>query len=463
MEQTRGALNWISWYNKHVGFRSLTWLTLPTAVALLALAFLGVDIREPTCFAPFLALWAWLVFNALMLLLNAHLMDNYFTRLLAEKRRRGLPIDAMTGISTLRELIRADKSYAGWLFIMALASLAMFIVGVAIIVVAAHVAVIGLYVIFGLATMGRREVLYSPEDVIRSYRPEVNPAVLEEPIYGFLETVLDPINRLKLDEYKAFLSERTRPGLNVGDVMGKAFFLLYQEAQGVIGREVVRAELSEVLAGPEQVEEVERSPVFGLDYLMGLVERGRKFVPTFFKLLDRLYITIYDNLPELRARDTYVDAEVIGSLRTGDECHVMVFLFNNTPEQRAVEVAFKAPGFSPDEGSVLVELPGRDFELPEEDKLPLHDPGAPDTGDVVGLLSRVLDNLRVVWFTITADSAGTKSVSIHVREFGGRTLFGVSRRVNVGYRLGDLFRKLVGAGGTAGGIAASLIRVFFWG
>ena len=454
--------SWLSWYNEHVGFKSLTWLTLPIAIALFGLTFIGVDIREPTFFMPFLAIWIWLVINALLLFSNAYLMGQYFSQLLAEKRRRGLPIDAMTGITTLKELIEADKNYAMWLFAMALISLLMFIVGVAIIIIAAHIAIISLYIVFGLATMGRREILYGPEDVIRSYRPEVNPAVLERPVYDFLETMLDPINRLKIDDYKAFLAERTKPGLKVGDVMGKAFFLLYQEAQGVIERDVVRSELSEVLAKPEQIDEIEKSEVFGLDYLKELVERGRRLVPTFFKLLDRLYIMIYDNLPELKAREVYVDAEVMESLKTGDECYVMVFLFNGSPEPRVIEISFTAPGFSPSEGRVLVELPERDFEFPEQDKLPIHAPEAPDTGDVVGLMSRVLDNLRVVWFTITASSAGTRSIGIHVREVGGLTLFGMSRRISVSYRLGDIFRKLIGAGGTVGGIAASLIRVFFW-
>lgn len=462
MEQGREWTSWIAGYNKHVGFRSLTWLTLPIAITLLALTFLGIDIREPVYFAPFIAILAWLMINAAMLFLNARSMEKYFTELLSEKRKKGLPIDAMVGVTTLKELIKADKGYAAWLFWMTFASLLMFIVGVAIIVIAAYIAVIGLYGVFGLATMGRREVLYSPEDVIRSYKPEVNPAILEEPIYGFLETILDPINRLKIDEYKAFLAERTKPGLNVGDVMGKAFFLLYQETEGVIDRDIVKSELSEVLADPSQVEEVEEHPHFGLNYLKDLVERGKKFVPTFFKLLDRLYITIYDNLPELKASDAYIDAEVIESIKSGDECHIMIFLYNNTPEPKTVEVTFAAPGFSPSEGRVLIELPERDFEFPEQEKLPLYDREAPDTGDVIGLMSRVLDNLRVVWFTITADVIGTKSIGIHVREVGGRTLFGVSRRVNVGYKLGDLFRKLIGAGGTMGGIAASLIRIALW-
>ena len=452
----------ISWYNKHVGFKSLMWITLPIAIALLVLTFLGIDIREPVYFTSFIAIWTWLVVNALLLFLNACLMERYFTKLLAEKRRKGLPIDAMIGITTLKELINADKSYAAWLSIMALVSLLMFIVGVAIMVIIAHIAIVGLYMIFGLTTMGKRDMLYSPDDVISSYKPEASPTVLEAPIYDFLETVLDPINRLKIDEYKAFLAERIKPGLSVGDVMGKVFFLLYQRAQGVVGRGVIRSELSEVLASPEHVREIEESPVFSLDYLEGLVERGRKTVPIFFKLLDRLHITIYDNLPELKAKDVYVDAEVIGSLKTGEECHIMVFIFNNSPEPREVEVSFKAPGFSPDGGEVIVELPGRDFKLPEEEKLPLHDPEAPDTGDVVGLMSRVLDNLRVVWFSTTARTAGTGSISIHVREVRGRTLFGVSRRVSVGYRLGDMFRKLMGAGGTVGGIVASLMRVFLW-
>jgi len=462
MDEKGGALDWVASYNRWMGIKVFSCLTFSVAVILAVLSFLNIDIRHTACLIPLLTILAWLVFNALLLWLNAILLEKRLSGFLAQARSQGLPVDAMVGVPTLKELVRDEKRYTFWIFLMAVASLAMFVVGIAIMVVAAYMTMVGLYILFGFTMVGRRELFLSLEDIKRSYRPVTSPVVLEEPVYGFLEVILDPVSRLKLDEYKKFLEERIKPDLHVGDVMSKLILLLYLEEQGVIDRSTVRAELSEVIARPEYVEDMETHPEFGFDNLRDVIRRGRDAVPPFFRLLDRILVTLRDNLSVFKNCPTYADADVTSSIKHGDMCYIVVFLFNNDVTARTVEVIMKAPGFSPDQESVLIELPARDFDLPEEESLPLYDPEAYDTGDVIGLMSRVLDNLRVVWFSVMADTAGAKCVTVQARSPGEKTIFGTSMKIRVSYRLSDLFRSLGGIGGAIGGIAAAALRVLFW-
>ena len=459
MAETERMLNTIASYNRSVGFISIFVLTIAISSIVSLAVFLGIEPTATVLFWILLPPWLVLVTDAFLLFLDPLLMEHYLEELMAEKRKSGLPVDALKGVRSIEEMARYELKYSGIILLMASLSFLMFLAGVTWSVLCLHLSMILVLLLLAFTSIGKRKYYYGPDEILEAYEPEVSPVVLKSVIYDFLSYVLDPFTRLKLDEFKAFVNERRKPELSFGDVISKMFFLMYLREQGTINDEVVKAELEEVLKDPSHVEEIGTHPVLGFRYLRKLISRGRRLVKSFFILLDRLYVDVYDNLPEFRGKELYADFEADRDVEVGSTCNALVLLYNNLPVEKKARIYYEAEGFEPSFGSFLITLPERDFELPERDRLPVHDREAPDTGDVVGLVSRVLDNARVVWLPLVARDVGVRNISVVVEDEDGTVLYGESHKVCVHYSLTSVLRALLGYVGPAAGLISYVLRI----
>jgi len=451
----RKILDVIADYNRLVGFNSIFLITIGISCMIACVALFGIELP----LGAFIALWSILIINALLLFLDPLLMDRYLKDLMAVRRKAGLPVDSLKGMKAIEDMVKYEFKYALAIFIMALVSFLMFLAGIKWLILFLHLSMIVMLSLLAFTSVGQRKYYYGPSEVIRAYEPEITPMVLNSIVYDFLDYALDPLTRLKLDEYKRFLDERRKLDFSVGDILSKTFLLVYLNEQGAIRIEDVRSELGEVLKKPTYVGDVELHPDLGFERLKMLMERGRRLVKPFFILLDRLFIDIYDNLREFKNRELYADFESDRNVNLGSTCHVLVLLYNNLPYDRKVRVSFRAEGFEPASGTFLVELPKRDFDLPEEDRIPIYDKAAPDTGDVVGLVSRVLDNTRAIWLPLVASDAGTKNVVVVVEDEDGKMLCGESFRVNVRRSITSVLRTSLGYAGPGAGVITYLLQL----
>jgi len=95
--------------------------------------------------------------------------------------------------------------------------------------------------------------------------------------------------------------------------------------------------------------------------------------------------------------------------------------------------------------------------MPDEDVLPAY---SKIGQDAVGLTSRIMDNVRIVWFSFETKENGAKPVSVTVRDREtGQTVYGQTFLVEVSYDLPGLVSKAVGSFSLFFGVFMSLAKV----
>lgn len=411
----------LSQYNRRIGLPSILGTSMLISLLIGLSLYLGFDITGTALNIVALALLLFMSVDALLMLANFLIMNYLFDRVLEDYSRRGLPYASLTGIEALKDSSARETRYSIILVVSALASLLMYLLGdISLQIMFIYTAVGLSFITLGFSVIKRKYVL-DPDEMLKLYEPNVFPIVMK--IDVFLETFMDPLNRLRFDEYKRELAGYLKEGLAVGDALGKICFLLYQNLQGAIGRENLRRELSELVKNDEFVNKLESHQVFDFDRLKIILAKSKRLIPEFTRLLDRLFINTLDNLPDLKDSSVFIDAEASWEKRRGQLCKAFILLYNNQSDKaKTLTVNYSAPAFAPSSAEVVVTLPPRDFDLPSEDVLPVYSEGEKD---VVGLASMIMDNVRIVWFSFEVKENGLKPVSVTVRDKdSGQTLFG---------------------------------------
>lgn len=317
---------------------------------------------------------------------------------------------------------------------------------------------------FGFSIIKREHVL-DPDEMLKLYEPDTFPTVMTTDI--FLETFIDPFNRLKFGEYMSELSGYLKNGLAVGDALSKITLLLFQNLYGALGVDDLRGEVSELFQKKENVAKIEMHSTFGFDRLKIILEKTRKLVPEFTRLLDRLFVRILDDLPELKNSNLYIDAEVSSEKTKGQIGKCFVLLYNNqASKSQTISVSYSSGSIAPAIGEVTLTLPVRDFELPNADSLPVYDRTQSDSSnytgetDIVGLMSRFMENTRIVWFSFEVRENGIKPVVITVKDKEtGQMLFGRTFLIEAANNLPEFLLKVLGAASVFIGVFLPIARL----
>ncbi len=425
----------LSQYNRSVGLPSLLFASLTAAL------IVGVSIQDglsPLLTALAQAMLIFMVVDSALILGNLLVMSSYLKHLLGSLAKRGLPYGSLSGVEAIQDTLVKEMWYALVLLASSVLSLTMYMLGVLGIVTFIYISLTSSLITFGFAVIKRRSAL-DPEEMLEIYEPDIYPVVIGSD--SLLETFIDPFHWLKFDEYKREIAAHLKDGLSVGDALSKITFLLYQNTLGALTEEAASKEAAEMFEGGD-FSKVRNHESFSFATLKIIVSKMARLVPELTRLIDRLFLTVADNLPELKRSDVVIDAEASWEKRRGQTCNTFILLYNNHEDKtQRLSVTYNAPSFSPSSGEVSITLPPRDFSLPDADALPVYSEGK---DDVTGLMSKLMDNTRFVWFSFETKETGTKPVVITVKDREtGNTLFGKTFIVEASYDMSGLMLKMV--------------------
>jgi len=445
------SLNILARYNRKVGLPSILVASIVASVVLGLYAYMGVPIYGATLGLIVSLLLAFMFLDTLLMLANFLSMNFFFDRVLKEYCRKGLPYASLVGIEAIKDASKKETEYASILCASSTSSLVMYLFGnVSPEIIFTYLSMGSALITFGFSIIKREHVL-DPDEMLRLYEPDVFPSVITTDV--FLETFIHPFNRLRFQEYEEEISEYLKEELTTGDALSKLSLLLYQNLYGVIATEDVRKEVSELLKRKEYVTRLELHHTFGFDRLKVILGKAKRLVPELTQLLDRLFVKMLDDFAELKGSSVFIDAEVSLKKKRGQIGKGFVLLYNNLSDKnRALSISYTCGSVFPTTAEVAVTLSPRDFDLPFEDVLPVYSGTGQDVAesetehDVVGLMSRFMDNIRIVWFSFEIRENGVKPILVTVKDRDtGQTLFGETFLLEASYDLPGLVLKALGS------------------
>lgn len=138
------------------------------------------------------------------------------------------------------------------------------------------------------------------------------------------------------------------------------------------------------------------------------------------------------------------------------ELNVMIFLYNNTPENKKYTVKVVAPGFDPTEMILDIEVEGRGTFMIPDKPIPLISSGSTD---IAGVLSTMLENGDTTWLTLEPRETGEQTVQVFLLSSEGTIIEGKTRTVKVTKNIKDYIKKISSIGSLLGGLAVPLARI----
>jgi hypothetical protein len=110
-------------------------------------------------------------------------------------------------------------------------------------------------------------------------------------------------------------------------------------------------------------------------------------------------------------------------------------------------------------------LPVRNFNLPAGDTLPIYTKSGPDSAndhqqDIVGFMSHILEDARIIWFCFEVKENGNKPIVVSVKDKEtGQLVYGRTFQVLVSNNFSDLYLKLLGGVSIFIGIILPFLRL----
>jgi hypothetical protein len=438
-------------YNRRIGLPSILVASIIASTLLGIYTYFGVKLYYEPLGVLTIALLVIVLTDSFLILFNLIAMDYLFHNILKSYYRQGLPYASLVGIEAINDSSLKETRFALLLCASSTASLAMyFISSNSPEIIFAYLSMGSALITFGFSIIKREHVL-DPDEMLRLYEPDTFPSVMTTDI--LLETFIDPFNRLRFREYLSELSSYTKDGLTVGDAVSKITLLLFQNLYGALNIDDLRSEVSELFKNKENLSKIELHSKFGFDRLRIILEKTRKLIPEFTRLIDRLFVEMLDDLPDIKNNNLYIDAEVSPEKTKGQIGKCFVFLYNNqTSKSQTLSVSYTSGSITPATAEVTLTLPVRDFELPATDSLPVYNRLQYDStnssgeNDIVGLMSRFMENTRVIWFSFEIRENGIKPIFVTVKDKEtGQLLFGRTFLIEAANNIPELLLKTLGA------------------
>jgi len=446
----------LSNYNRKIGLPSLlvSQILISLILAVVSISTPGLDYFDPTLRIGVLVIYVFMVGDVSLMLVNFLWMGRVYSQVVSRLQERNLPYGSLRGIEAVREGMQRESMYMLLLLFFVAASLGMYVLAISGIFQLIYGAV-GLALIAIGFSVVKREYAFSPEQMLALYEPDSYPLVTKGYASEVVENFIDPINYSYYHEFRHEAAKLMKQGVDPVDAIEKTYFLLYEQSQGSLPPEVVDSETQELFGSEENWKEFSSHPRFGFGKLRTILMKSRKAIPEFYGLLDRLYVYLYDDLPDFKGAKTYFDAEVTWETHLGKRCHIFALIHNNTSEPAKFVVRFSSPAFQPQKDEITVELPPLSFEMPREDKLPQY---VPVGRDLVGLISEVMDNLQVIWFVVKPTEIGTRNIAVSLHSPSGVLLDGRTFTVDVHRDMTTISTRLISWSSVILGVVLPLLR-----
>ncbi len=451
---------------------------LPIALLIVTLlAFFAVGALDFTLKVIYLIVIVIYAFNSFMLLLGASSTESSLKMRLKFERKRGRPIDSLDGFDLLSSNVKRVTNLLKFISLICFTAIILFVVMLALDVLdigfaAAGFALVGL----GLSILIRSLNLniHDVNGLQDFYKPTTHSLFLDNFFAEILSNHLDPVTFLKWDEYLAELNKILTPDfiqkvkeqeeeeLPITFAIEKLLFLYYLKFQEVLSEDQLIQELREIIDVNSDNFDVEKGVFmesawyFSIKDIYKLFNYIKKFNPGFFKIIDRLQLELADNIERVSKDPIYMDSTAQEVVYLNSELNVMIFLYNNAPENKKYTVKVVAPGFDPTEMILDIEVEGRGTFMIPDKPIPLISSGSTD---IAGVLSTMLENGDTTWLTLEPRETGEQTVQIFLLSSEGTIIEGKTRTVKVTKNIKDYIKKVSSIGSLLGGLAVPLARI----
>ncbi|MHA1377334.1 MAG: hypothetical protein ACTSRG_03020 [Candidatus Helarchaeota archaeon] len=474
-------------YNVNIGKLLLYLIPLTLVILTVINLVTGGAIFQLLLFV-FVGILAIYAVNSFLLMMGALSTGQAFTLRLNYERKIGRPLDSLRGFSTIQKKIGNTLNLLKIIALVSFVSLGIYASWITISVAMASglgakndladlLSYAGLG--FTLITAGLALLVKSVKMDITDvtglsdyYKPSNHDLFIDNFFGDIFYGSLDPIVKLKWDEFTDVLSTNLKPEFiseikakEEGEVpvkfaIEKILYLSYLEVQRVIDRETVKKEINEILNFGEEYDyesgaKIEGRYYFGVNDLHKIFNCIEKHIPAFFDAIDRLQLELIDNIKILSEDPIYMDVCAEEMVSKDGEINIILFLYNNNPNDEKYKIKIYAPGFQPEELLVDVLCEGRgDFEIPTKE-IPL----TSDTElDVVEVMSTMLKNGDAVWLTLEPREKAEQTIQIFLMEPDGTVIEGKTMTVDIYTNFLYMIKKLTGSASVLGGVATPVLR-----
>ncbi|MFX0056847.1 MAG: hypothetical protein ACFE8J_00955 [Candidatus Heimdallarchaeota archaeon] len=425
----------------------------------------------------FLIILALYAFNSIMLLLGANSTNSSLKLRLKFERKRGRPIDSLDGFDMLSSSVKRVVNLLKIIALICFVALGLFIVMLVLIdlnigFLAAGFSLVGL----GLAILIRSLNLniHNVNGLQDFYKPTTHKIFLDNFFAEVFSDHLDPVTFLKWDEYLVGLNKILNPNfvqkvreqeeeeLPVTFAVESILFLYYLKYQGVLNDDQFARELKEIINVDSVDFDVDRglliegSWYFSTKDIYKLFNYIKEYNPGFFNIIDRLQLELADNIERISNDPIYMDSTAQEVVYLNRELNVMVFLYNNAPEDKNYIIKVNAPGFEPSKLKLDIKVEGRGTFLIPDKPIPLISPGGQD---IAGVLSSMLENGDTTWLTLEPRQTGEQTIQIFLLSENGIIIEGKTRVIKVTKDLKAYLKKLSSIGSLLGGLAVPLVKI----
>jgi hypothetical protein len=362
------------------------------------------------------------------------------------ERKRGRPIDSLDGFDLLFSSVKRVTNLIKIIGFVCILSLVLFVVMLLVpTLFDIGFAAVGLSLIgFGLALLIRSLNLniHDVNGLQDFYKPTTHQIFLDNFFGEVFSDHLDPVTFLKWDEYLAGINkiltssfiqkikEQEEEELPVTFAIESLLFLYYLRYQNVLTKEQFTRELAEIINVDSIDFDVERgllienSWYFSTTDVYKLFAYIKKYNPGFFNIIDRLQLELADNIERVSKDPIYMDSSAQEVVFLNAELNIMIFLYNNAPEDKKYTIKVVAPGFEPSELNLAIKVEGRGRFLIPEKTIPLI---SSEGIDIVGVLSTMIENGDSTWLTLEPRQTGEQTIQIFLMSSDGTIIEGIEK------------------------------------
>ncbi len=462
------------------------WLLYILPLILLVLTLLSIfTTLETSLLLVFIGILVVYGINSFMLVMSARTTKSSLKARLGFERKRGRPIDSLEGFDLLESNVNRVIALLEFIALVCIVSLVLFI---AMIVWSIGRLGIDTQQIIGFLAAGFALVGLGMAVIIRSlnlnihdvnglqdfYSPTTHEIFLDNFFCEVFASHLDPVTYLKFDEYLAGVNAILKPNfvqkikeqepdeLPITFAMERILFLYYLKFQDVIDDELFSNELGEVIDVTAKTFDLEKGLLienewyFSVRDVYKLFNFIKKHNPGFFSIIDRLQLELSDNIERVSKDPIYMDSATQELVNTGAELNIIVYLYNNNPESKRYKLKIFAPGFTPKELVIDIEVEGRGSFLIPDKPIPLT---SKEGIDITTVLSTMLENGDSTWVTLEPKEKGEQTIQIFLESESGTIIEGKTRVVKVKKDFKQNLKKLSSVGSLVAGAAVPLAKI----
>ena len=364
--------------------------------------------------------------NFFLIFLGIASNSNAFTTILQISKMEGKPIASLSGFEYLENKIKENQRLTKGLLITTL----IFTVGYVLFILIDWFSPLFSFgseiqsSAFGLLLIIIAIILnYKPTDIdigrilglIQFHSTKSHHITMRTFLTDSFYEHIDPITRLKYDEFIALMRTLAKPEFikhaveleefddPIKYLTEKLLYLAYLDYRKIIDENTVSEQLSEIVdltnskydyaKGADLDEKIR---YFSRNDIFNVFKNGiEKYTPKIFDIIDQVQLDVMDNLIEIANKEILLKVVADENISDIGVVNLLIFIFNNTEKEKQFNVEIFAPNFQPDLLKYTIKVEGRgSFKIPTppEGKLRICD----DTqDDCIGVISNIMKNAEM--------------------------------------------------------------------